>query len=185
MTLHSSSSGRLPSMRAPVWPLGRSVIADAEVDHQHRHGQRKERADGEDKEIQRVDVLGERRSLVGEDGNAEYLHELCPARAVVASDRDEYESNQRHERDRATEPHCPHRHEPVIARRRIVVIAVKQQPLGQRADLLVRRLDQRELHVARRIVDAEKIPRQLARRRCHDDAARVRELLRSARPSRS
>ena len=52
----------------------RLVIADAEVDHCYRDDHREERAGGEDEEIQRVDVLGERRSLVGEYGNAEYCH---------------------------------------------------------------------------------------------------------------
>jgi len=50
------------------------VIADAEVNHPYRHHHREERADGEDEEIQRVNILGERRSLLWEYGNAEYCH---------------------------------------------------------------------------------------------------------------
>ena len=128
MTLHSSSSGRLPSMRAPISP---SCVGDSGCRSRSpttATASAKNALTREDEEIQRVDVLGERRRLLGKDGNAEYCHELVSGRAVIAPDRHEHESDQRHERHRAAQPHGAHRHEPVIARRRIVVIAVEQQP---------------------------------------------------------
>jgi hypothetical protein len=44
ITLHSSSSGRLPSMRAPIWPVVRAVVLDAEHHDRDRHADRKQRA---------------------------------------------------------------------------------------------------------------------------------------------
>ena len=62
------------------------------------------------------------------------------------------------------------------------MIAVEQQLIDGVADPAGRRLDQRELHVARRVVDAEEVARQPALRRRDDDAARMRELLRLVVP---
>ena len=77
----------------------RLVIADAEVDHRHRHGQREERADGEDEEIQRVHVLGERSTPARERWECRIMFiELVSGRACVAPNRHEHESDQRQQR---------------------------------------------------------------------------------------
>ena len=66
----------------------------------------------------------------------------------------------------------------VAARHRVVVIAVEQQRVDRRADLARRRFDERETQIARAVLDAEEVSRESAVGREHDDAGRMRELLR-------
>ena len=78
-----------------------------------------------------------------------------------------------------------HRRGAVAADRRVVVEAVEQRLVDDRADLAAGRLDQRQPHVARREVDAEEVARDPPVGRQDDDARGVRVLVALARRRRS
>ena len=98
--------------------------------------------------------------------------------AFLVSHHDHDERAQGEHRGGGGDTHHAHDGHAVAARHRVVVKAVEQQRIDGRPDLAVRRFDNRIPQVAWAVFDAEQISRQAPVRREHDDAGRVRELLR-------
>ena len=74
--------------------------------------------------------------------------------------------------------HHVHHYRAIFSGGRIVVVAIEQQLIDRRSDLVFRRFDQTETQVARRIFDAVEVTREFSLRRRNVDRARVRKLVR-------
>src|SRR2546423_3574748 len=97
--------------------------------------------------------------------------------APRAATQIKYESDDAEDRQHARRAEDGH-HGRELARRRVVVVAVQNQRVHGRAYLPLRRLDEREPQVLRRILDAVEVVREFSFRRRHHDRGGVRELLR-------
>ena len=174
-------------MRAPTASGDAPPVLDREEDDQAGDQQREERREADQEEVERVDAWRHRGGGFGKERGAGHIS--CGARRCRVRRRAcvrvalaaHHDADER--RRAASTVAAParrsdaHDDEAVAARHRVVVIAVEQQRVDGRADLALRRLDERQAQVARAVLDAEEVAREPAVRRHHDDAGRMRELL--------
>src|SRR5688572_17728640 len=111
----------------------------------------------------------------------EWWWRVTIARLTPPHDQDE--AHQKRERDRAAQAYEVHRNGAVAADGRVVVVAVEQQLVDDRADAPLPRLHQRHPQLLRRVLHAVEIARETAVGRGHEQAAGVRELLRLLVPA--
>src|SRR5262249_41659408 len=81
---------------------------------------------------------------------------------ALRAPEDDDEGAEGDERQHAAELQCTRDDWRVATRRGIPVVAEEQQTIDDRADAARRRLDEREAHVARRVVDAGEVAREPA-----------------------
>ena len=95
-------------------------------------------------------------------------------RALVTPQHAEHREHDE-EDQQAADLHEPRDEQAVAPRRRVVVKAAQQDLVAERAGLAVRRLEQRELEIARRVVDAVEVARDHAVGSQHEDDRGMRE----------
>ena len=178
-----SSSGIEPWMASPTSSVVLAVVLDREDDDQHRDQQGEERRHGDEKEVQRVDL----RRLLGRLLRKEWKvlkHRLDTVRDVglgrVARVLRLTNRNVRNPSTVRSRRRCGRRRSiapPYLPGRRVVVIAEQQHLVGDRAEPVLGRLDERQAQIPRRKVDAEEIARDDALRRRDVDRRAVGVLL--------
>src|SRR5579885_1612332 len=85
-----------------------------------------------------------------------------PFRAHIAPPGDQHPARSQQKEPRPRAPQQTNRERPVLARRRIVVIAEQQCLVGEASDLVLRRLHQAEPQIQRRVFDRSEIARKPA-----------------------
>ena len=111
-------------------------------------------------------------------GTYRFIAALCIVHCVITapplpSPQDEHA---RHQRQHGRESRCsdePHDREAVAGALRVVVEAIEEQLVDRRPDPLIGRLEHGKPHVARAVLDAVEVPRQLAAWRQHHEPADV------------
>src|SRR5688572_33507756 len=83
-----------------------------------------------------------------------------PDLARIAPSHCEKQGQHGKEGDNASHPHHVHHHRPVFSGSRIVVVAIKEELIHWRTNLILRRLDETETQISRCVLDPIKISRE-------------------------